>query len=63
MLKKLAKVIGDEVELPEELLADGEITVAKPLEEETEALDAKDLASALLSIDDFQASEPEGNDY
>jgi hypothetical protein len=63
MLKKLAKVIGDEVELPEELLADGEITVAKPLEEETEALDAKDLASALLSIDDFQASEPEGDDY
>jgi hypothetical protein len=62
MLKKLAEVIGDEVELPEELIADGEITEAKPLEEETEALDAKDLASALLSVDDF-ASKPEDDDY
>jgi hypothetical protein len=62
MLKKLAEVIGDEVELPEELLADGEITEAKPLKKETEALDAKDLASALLSVDDFEASEPEDDD-
>jgi hypothetical protein len=59
MLRKLAEVIGDEVELPEGLLADGEMTEAKPLEEETEALDAKDLASALLSVDDFEASEPD----
>jgi hypothetical protein len=46
MLKKMAEVIGDKVKLPEELLADGEMTEAKPLEEEKEALDAKDLASA-----------------
>lgn len=57
MLKKLAEVIGDEVELPEELLVDGEMTEVKPLEEETEALDAKDLASALLSVEDFESSE------
>jgi hypothetical protein len=62
MLKKLAEVIGDEVELPEELLSDGEITKAKPLNKETEALDARDLASALLSVDDFEASEPEDDD-
>jgi hypothetical protein len=62
MLKKLAEVIGDEVELPEELLSDGEITKAKPLKKETEALDARDLASALLSVDDFEASEPEDDD-
>jgi hypothetical protein len=59
MLKKLAEVIGDEIELSEELLADGEITEVKPLEEETEALDAKDLASALLSVNDFEAPKLE----
>ena len=59
MLKKLAEVIGDELELPEELLADGEITEVKPLEGQTEALDAKDLASALLSVNDFEAPELE----
>jgi hypothetical protein len=62
MLKKLAKVISDEVELLEGLLADDEITEAKSLKEETEALDAKDLASALLSVNDF-ASKPEDDDY
>jgi HNH endonuclease len=59
MLKKLVEVIGDEVELPEELLADGEITEAKPLEEKIEALDVKDLTSALLSAEDFEAAESE----
>lgn len=59
MLKKLAEVIGEEIELPEELLADGEMTGVKPLEEEIEALDAKDLASVLLSVNDFEAPELE----
>jgi hypothetical protein len=54
ILRKLAEVIGDGVELPEELLVDGEITEAKPLDEETEVLDAKDLTSALLSVEEFE---------
>jgi hypothetical protein len=54
MLRKLAEVIDDEVELPEELLVDGEMKEVKPLEEETETMDAKDLASALLRVENFE---------
>jgi hypothetical protein len=62
MLKKLVEVIGDEVELPEELLADGEMKEDKPLEEKVENLDIKDLTSALLGSKNFEAPELEEDD-
>jgi hypothetical protein len=53
---------GDKVDLPEELLADGEMIEPKKLDEAVEALDIKDLPSALLVKKEFEDPELEDKD-
>ena len=62
MLQKLATVIGDEVELPEKILENADIAIAKDLEAETETTDVKDLTSVMVPKNEFIHSHPEEED-